>query len=91
MQTVAILAARPSTRSRVSLPLTPKDAPLSTVVLQPRQPDLPAFEAVAILDPVSRGAQKLAPILLNLHQALNVKIVVHMNCVERSSDLPLKK
>lgn len=91
MQTVAALAARPSSRSRVALPLTEADAPLSALVLPPRQADLPAFQVVAILDPVSRGAQKLGPILATLHQALNMRVVVHLNCVEKSSDLPLKK
>lgn len=91
MQTVTTLAARPASRTRVSMPITETDAPLSSIILAPRQPDLPAFDVVAVLDPVSRGAQKLGPILATLHQALNMRIVIHLNCVEKSSDLPLKK
>jgi hypothetical protein len=42
----------------------------SVVKLEPRFPDRPAFDLVAIVDPVSRGAQKIAPVLEVLRQVL---------------------
>lgn len=50
-----------------------------------------AFSLIAIVDPVSRGAQKLGPILNVLRQALNCEIKVFLNCVEKNSDMPLKR
>ncbi len=40
----------------------------SVVKLEPRFPDRPAFDLVAVVDPVSRGAQKIAPVLDVLRQ-----------------------
>jgi hypothetical protein len=40
----------------------------SVVKLEPRFPDRPAFDLVAVVDPVSRGAQKIAPVLEVLRQ-----------------------
>lgn len=53
-------------------------------------PDEVAFNLMAIVDPVSRGAQKLGPILTTLQKSLNCNIKVFLNCVEKNSDMPLK-
>ena len=51
---------------------------------------LPSLEVVVILDPVSRAAQKLAPLLLTLRQVVPMHIKIYMNCKEKHSELPLK-
>lgn len=53
-------------------------------------PDEVAFNLMAIVDPVSRGAQKLGSILLTLQKSLNCNIKIFLNCVEKNSDMPLK-
>lgn len=54
-------------------------------------PDQVAFSLIAIVDPVSRGAQKLGPILKTLQQSLNCNIKVFLNCLDKNSDMPLKR
>lgn len=51
----------------------------------------PAFDITAIVDPVSRGAQKIGPILNVLKQVINCDIRIFLNCVEKNSDMPLKR
>uniref|UniRef100_A0A6Q2ZGE8 UDP-glucose ceramide glucosyltransferase-like 1 n=1 Tax=Esox lucius TaxID=8010 RepID=A0A6Q2ZGE8_ESOLU len=48
------------------------------------------FDVVAVVDPVTRDAQKLAPLLLVLKKLVNVNLRVFMNCQSKLSDLPLK-
>ncbi|ESP03274.1 hypothetical protein LOTGIDRAFT_137613 [Lottia gigantea] len=49
----------------------------------------PAFILEAIVDPVSREAQKLGPILMVLREIFNVEIRVFMNCRDKLSEMPL--
>lgn len=63
----------------------------SVVKIPAANPDEVAFNFIAIADPVSRGAQKLGPILKTLQQALNCNIKVFLNCVDKNSDMPLKR
>ncbi|XP_019756037.2 UDP-glucose:glycoprotein glucosyltransferase [Dendroctonus ponderosae] len=62
----------------------------SAVKIPARRPDLVAFDLVAVVDPVSRGAQKLGPILQVLHELLNCNIKLFLNSVEKNSDMPVK-
>uniref|UniRef100_A0A7N6BL73 UDP-glucose ceramide glucosyltransferase-like 1 n=1 Tax=Anabas testudineus TaxID=64144 RepID=A0A7N6BL73_ANATE len=48
------------------------------------------FDVVAVVDPVTRDAQKLAPLLLVLKQLINVNLRVFMNCQSKLSEIPLK-
>jgi len=63
----------------------------SVIKIPAANPDEVAFNFIAIVDPVSRGAQKLGPILKTLQQALNCNIKVFLNCVDKNSDMPLKR
>lgn len=63
----------------------------SVIKIPPRTFDEPVFEIHAIVDPVSRGAQKVAPIVNVLRQVLNAEIKIYLNCQERISDMPLKR
>ena len=51
---------------------------------------LPSLDVVVILDPVSRAAQKLAPLLLALRRVVPMHIKIYMNCKEKHSEMPLK-
>jgi len=63
----------------------------SVVKLPPLSVSEPAFDIAVIVDPVSRGAQKVGPILSVLQEVLNCHIKVYLNCVEKNSDMPLKR
>ncbi|KAK7864404.1 hypothetical protein R5R35_000446 [Gryllus longicercus] len=88
MQAVAILVSRPQTRSRFDIPARGEQH--SAVRLPARSSGQPALDIVVIVDPVSRGAQKVGPIASVLHETLNCNIKLFLNCVEKSSDMPLK-
>lgn len=89
MKIVALLVPRPQTRSRFDVPFHGDEH--SAIKIPAHDPDSVAFELTAIVDPVSRGAQKLGPILLALQQTLNCHIKVFLNCLDKNSDMPLKR
>ncbi len=60
------------------------------MTLAPSEADIPAFDIVAIIDPVSKGAQKIAPVLAVLQSVLNAKIRIFLNCVDKHSEMPNK-
>ncbi|KAI1296752.1 UDP-glucose:glycoprotein glucosyltransferase [Halotydeus destructor] len=62
----------------------------SVIKLPPSDPDAPSLDLIAIVEPLSRGAQKLIPILMTLQKVTNVKITIYLNCVEKHSEMPLK-
>jgi UDP-glucose:glycoprotein glucosyltransferase len=51
----------------------------------------PVLEITAIIDPLSRSAQKLAPILQILLKVLNADLRLAMNPKQRLSELPIKR
>uniref|UniRef100_A0A8D3E204 UDP-glucose ceramide glucosyltransferase-like 1 n=1 Tax=Scophthalmus maximus TaxID=52904 RepID=A0A8D3E204_SCOMX len=61
----------------------------SAVKIRPKEGDV-YFDVVAVVDPVTRDAQKLSPLLLVLKQLVNVNLRVFMNCQSKLSDMPLK-
>ncbi|KAI5693677.1 hypothetical protein M8J75_003456 [Diaphorina citri] len=88
LKTISILIIRPNTRVRFTLPeLKTK---YSAIKLEPANTTEPIFDIQVIVDPVSRAAQKIGPILKVLHGVLNARVTIHMNCAEKNSDMPLK-
>lgn len=63
---------------------------LSLLTFPPKSEGSPFVDITAIVDPISAGAQKLAPLLLVLQEVLNCRIRIFMNCVEKHSEMPLK-
>lgn len=63
----------------------------SVIKLPPQMPGQPAFDITVIVDPVSRGAQKVGPILSVLQEVINCNIRVFLNSVEKISGMPLQK
>lgn len=90
LRLIAILVPRQQSKSRFSIPAELKDEH-SVVKLAPKQSNLPYFDIVAVLDPASKGAQKLAPILILLRQIINCNMRVFMAAVDKHSDMPVKK
>ncbi|XP_015179238.1 PREDICTED: UDP-glucose:glycoprotein glucosyltransferase isoform X3 [Polistes dominula] len=88
MKITSLLVPRPQTRSRFEVRFHGDEH--SVIKLPPVNPDEVTFDLIAIVDPVSRGAQKLGPILKTLQQTLNCRIKVFLNCLDKNSDMPLK-
>uniref|UniRef100_A0A672JPQ1 UDP-glucose ceramide glucosyltransferase-like 1 n=1 Tax=Salarias fasciatus TaxID=181472 RepID=A0A672JPQ1_SALFA len=57
--------------------------------LSPRENEV-FYDVVAIVDPLTREAQKISPLLIVLSQVVNVRLQVFMNCRAKLSEMPLK-
>lgn len=89
LKIVSLLVSRSQTRSRFDISFGGDEH--SVVKIPVANSDQVAFDIVAIVDPVSRGAQKLGPILQVLQEVLNCNIRVFLNSVEKNSDMPVKR
>jgi len=88
MLIAGLLTSRPAGKPRQEV--TFRSDQHSVITLQPRFADRPAFDVVAVVDPISRGSQKISPVLLVLQQVINAKIRVFLNCVDKHSEMPNK-
>jgi len=88
MLVAGILTSRPAGKPRQDISF--KSDQHSVITMEPRFADRPAFDVVAVVDPISRGAQKISPVLVVLQKVLNAKIRVFMNCVDKHSEMPNK-
>lgn len=88
MKAVSLLSNRQQSKSRFQLKDIATDH--SVIKLPPKNLEEPVFEVAVIVDPVSRGAQKVGSIVSVLRQVLNSEVNVYLNCPERISDMPLK-
>lgn len=90
MRLAGILVPRQQSKSRFAIP---KDLQTehTVVKLPPKQAGLPYFDIMAVLDPASKGAQKLSPILILLRNIINCSMRVVMAAVDKHSDMPVKK
>uniref|UniRef100_A0A671VY28 UDP-glucose glycoprotein glucosyltransferase 2 n=1 Tax=Sparus aurata TaxID=8175 RepID=A0A671VY28_SPAAU len=61
----------------------------SVLNLSPRENEV-FYDVVAIVDPLTREAQKMSPLLIVLSQVINVRLQVFMNCRAKLSEMPLK-
>ncbi|XP_018611764.1 UDP-glucose:glycoprotein glucosyltransferase 1 isoform X2 [Scleropages formosus] len=87
MKVDALLSSQPKGEARVKY--TFFEDRYSAVKIRPRENEM-YFDVVTVVDPVTRDAQKLAPLLLVLKQLVNVNLRVFMNCQSKLSDMPLK-
>ncbi|XP_053565723.1 UDP-glucose:glycoprotein glucosyltransferase 1 isoform X2 [Bombina bombina] len=87
MKVDSLLSSQPKGESRVDYQMAEDQH--SAVKLRPKE-GMTYFEVVAIVDPVTKSAQRLAPLLLVLNQILNMNIRVFMNCQSKLSEMPLK-
>lgn len=90
LRLIAILVPRQQSKSRFTIPSELKEDH-TVVKLPPKQSHLPYFDIVAVLDPASKGAQKLSSILILLRTIINCNMRVFMAAVDKHSDMPVKK
>lgn len=89
MKVAAILQTKPQSKGRTNINL--RSEQYSVIKVPPKDPKMPAFDIVAVCDPVSSAAQKLGPILLVLQEVVNANIKVVLNAREKHSEMPLKR
>ncbi|XP_058471290.1 UDP-glucose:glycoprotein glucosyltransferase 1 isoform X1 [Solea solea] len=87
MKVDALLSSQPKGEARAEYDFA--DDRYSAVKIRPKEGDV-YFDVVAVVDPVTRDAQKLAPLLVVLRQLINVNMRVFMNCQSKLSEIPLK-
>ncbi|XP_001944699.1 UDP-glucose:glycoprotein glucosyltransferase [Acyrthosiphon pisum] len=88
MKASALISSRSQTKNRHSIPdVSTKH---SVIKLTANNEDEPVFEINVIVDPVSRGAQKVGSIISVLSRVLNANINIYFNCVDKNSDMPVK-
>lgn len=85
-----ILVPRQQSRTRFAIPADIQDN-YTAVKLPHKSANVPYFEIFAVLDPASRGAQKLAPILILLRNIVNCNMRVLLCAIDKHSDMPVKK
>ncbi|XP_037705016.1 UDP-glucose:glycoprotein glucosyltransferase 1 isoform X2 [Choloepus didactylus] len=87
MKVGALLSAQPKGDARVENQFF--EDRHSAIKLRPKEGET-YFDVVAVIDPVTREAQRLASLLLVLTQLINMNLRVFMNCQSKLSDMPLK-
>ncbi|XP_041921556.1 UDP-glucose:glycoprotein glucosyltransferase 2 isoform X3 [Alosa sapidissima] len=87
MRVDALLASAPKTEARKEVKF-PRDK--HSVLQLPAREDEVFYDVVAIVDPLTREAQKLSPLLIVLGQVVNIKLQVFLNCRAKLSEMPLK-
>uniref|UniRef100_A0A2K5JD34 UDP-glucose glycoprotein glucosyltransferase 1 n=1 Tax=Colobus angolensis palliatus TaxID=336983 RepID=A0A2K5JD34_COLAP len=87
MKVDALLSAQPKGDARIEYQFF--EDRHSAIKLRPKEGET-YFDVVAVVDPVTREAQRLAPLLLVLAQLINMNLRVFMNCQSKLSDMPLK-
>nr|XP_014348824.1 PREDICTED: UDP-glucose:glycoprotein glucosyltransferase 2 [Latimeria chalumnae] len=87
MKVDALLSSMPKgeTRQDVKFPTSKQ----SVTKIEPEENEV-SYDVVAIVDPLTREAQKLAPLLIVLRQVVNMKLWIFMNCRSKLSEMPLK-
>ncbi|XP_068732744.1 UDP-glucose:glycoprotein glucosyltransferase 1-like [Montipora capricornis] len=70
--------------------ITFKEDKHSVMQIGPNQ-EGPSFDVVVIVDPLSKAAQKIAPILTVLQNVTNVNFKIAMNSREKLSELPVNR
>lgn len=89
LKIVYLLVSRPQTKSRFDISYAGDQ--YSVLEIPAVHPEQAAFNIVVIVDPVSRGAQKIGPILQVFQEVLNCNIRIFLNSVEKNSDMPIKR
>ncbi|KAM9709881.1 UDP-glucose:glycoprotein glucosyltransferase 2 isoform 2-T3 [Menidia menidia] len=87
MKVDALLNSAPKGEVRRDVHFT-KDSH-SVLHLSPREAEV-FYDVVAIVDPLTREAQKISQLLIVLSQVVNVKLQLFLNCRAKLSEMPLK-
>ncbi len=81
----ALLGKYASDEKRVSLPKLSE----GVVSVRPQRGNMPFYDIVVVLDPLSRHAQQVSSVLKVLTRVTNVNLAIYFNCKEKLSALPL--
>lgn len=86
---LSLLMPKTSSKNRFNIPSDLRED-FTVVKLPPKIKDEPSFNIVAVLDPASRGAQKISALLILLRQVVNCDLKVFLCSVDKHSDMPVK-
>ncbi|XP_020439204.2 UDP-glucose:glycoprotein glucosyltransferase 2 isoform X4 [Corvus cornix cornix] len=87
MKIDALLSSLPKTEMRQDVELLKEQH--SVVKVEPQEND-PFYDVVAIVDPLTREAQKMTQLLIVLRDIINMKLRLFLNCKSKLSEVPLK-
>ncbi|XP_075056010.1 UDP-glucose:glycoprotein glucosyltransferase 2 [Mixophyes fleayi] len=87
MKVDSLLSSMPKGESRQDLKFVKQKH--SLIKVEP-QAEGPFVDVIAVLDPLSREAQKMSHLLIVLGQLMNFKLTMFMNCKSKLSEMPLK-
>ncbi|XP_041587265.1 UDP-glucose:glycoprotein glucosyltransferase 2 [Vulpes lagopus] len=87
MKVDALLSSLPKHASRSDITFLRENH--SIITINPEENGM-FFDVIAIVDPLTREAQKMAQLLIVLGKIINMKIRLFMNCRGKLSEAPLK-
>nr|XP_009665676.1 PREDICTED: UDP-glucose:glycoprotein glucosyltransferase 2 isoform X3 [Struthio camelus australis] len=87
MKIDALLSSLPKTEMRQDAELLKEQQ--SVIKIDPQQ-NQPFYDVIAIVDPLTREAQKMAHLLIVLKDVINMKLRLFLNCRSKLSEVPLK-
>ncbi|XP_056352423.1 UDP-glucose:glycoprotein glucosyltransferase 2 isoform X3 [Oenanthe melanoleuca] len=87
MKIDALLSSLPKTDMRQDVELLKEQH--SVVKVEPQEND-PFYDVIAIVDPLTREAQKMSHLLIVLKDIINMKLRLFLNCRSKLSEVPLK-
>uniref|UniRef100_A0A8B9T8Q0 UDP-glucose ceramide glucosyltransferase-like 1 n=1 Tax=Anas platyrhynchos TaxID=8839 RepID=A0A8B9T8Q0_ANAPL len=87
MKIDALLSSLPKTEVRQDAELLKEQH--SVVKVDPQENE-PFYDVIAIVDPLTREAQKMAHLLIVLKDIVNMKLRLFLNCRSKLSEVPLK-
>uniref|UniRef100_A0A8D2P6B9 UDP-glucose ceramide glucosyltransferase-like 1 n=1 Tax=Zosterops lateralis melanops TaxID=1220523 RepID=A0A8D2P6B9_ZOSLA len=87
MKIDALLSSLPKTEMRQDVALLKEQH--SVVKVEPQEND-PFYDVIAIVDPLTREAQKMTHLLIVLKDIINMKLRLFLNCRSKLSEVPLK-
>nr|XP_014976812.2 UDP-glucose:glycoprotein glucosyltransferase 2 isoform X5 [Macaca mulatta] len=87
MKVDALMSSLPKRASRYDVTFLRENH--SVIKMNPQENDT-FFDVIAIVDPLTREAQKMAQLLVVLGKIINMKIKLFMNCRGRLSEAPLE-
>uniref|UniRef100_A0A8C6QU58 UDP-glucose:glycoprotein glucosyltransferase 1 n=1 Tax=Nannospalax galili TaxID=1026970 RepID=A0A8C6QU58_NANGA len=87
MKIDSLVSSLPTRASRYNVSLLKENH--SVIKINPQENDV-FFDVIAIVDPLTREAQKMAQLLVVLGKIINMKIKLFMNCKGKLSKAPLE-
>lgn len=87
MKVDSLLSSMPKGESRQDLKFVKQKH--SLMKIEPQE-EGPFIDVIAVVDPLSREAQKMSHLLIVLGRLMNMKLTMFMNCKAKLSEMPLK-